>query len=130
MDIFFVLAASAAIIWYLRNIIFWVYLWQAKEYRLDRMLIHLFETAQGRVLLFSPLSFVKWAGVAFYITTIFNDSYLELFHTFIVILYITEACVVIRELLLGQLRRPELTAKALSLFSDRALPRHADTNGN
>jgi len=116
MDIVFVLAASAAIIWYLRNITYWVYLWQAKEYRLDRMLIHLFETAQGRSLLFSPLSCIKWIGVAFYVVTIFHDSYLELFHVCIVVLYIFEAFLVCKEFFLGQLRRPEFTAKALSLI--------------
>lgn len=116
MDSLFILAASAALIWYVRNTVFWVYLWQKKEYRLDRLLIHLFETAQGRNLLFSPISFLKWSGIALYVITIFNETTIALFHLYVTAIFVVEALAVFREILTGQFRRPEFTNKALSLL--------------
>ena len=47
-------------LWIMRNTIFWVSLWQTKEYRLDRLVAHLKETYQGRKLFTSPMSLLKW----------------------------------------------------------------------
>lgn len=41
-----------------RNLIYHLFLWQVKEYRLDRMIVHL-KTSQGRKLLFGPVSALK-----------------------------------------------------------------------
>jgi UDP-N-acetylmuramoyl-tripeptide--D-alanyl-D-alanine ligase len=117
MDNLYILAASAAVIWYVRNTIFWVYLWQRKEYRLDRLLIHLFETAQGRGLLFSPIGLLKWIGIAFYIETVFNESTLAPFHLFVTGIFLLDAVLVGKELLAGQLKRPTFSKKAFSLIS-------------
>jgi UDP-N-acetylmuramoyl-tripeptide--D-alanyl-D-alanine ligase len=116
MDMIFVLASSAFLIWIIRNIIYWVYLWQVKEYRFQRVYVHLIETVQGRQLFFSPLSLLKWLGIVFYIATIIQDSYLDWFHLYITGLYALQAFLVFKELLFNQLKRPEFTPKALSLI--------------
>ncbi len=116
MDILFVLTSSAFLLWIIRNSIYWVYLWQAKEYRFQRLFVHIKETAQGRLLLFSPLSLLKWAAVVFYGFTIFHDTYLDEFHFFVAGIYTLEAFLVLKELLFNQLKRPEFTPKAISLI--------------
>ncbi len=44
----------------IRNIFYHLFWWERKEYRFDRMLIHLKETYQGRYWLFGPLPLIKW----------------------------------------------------------------------
>lgn len=44
----------------LRNILYHLFWWEKKEYRFDRMIVHLNETSQGKRWLFGPLSLVKW----------------------------------------------------------------------
>jgi len=43
----------------IRNVLYQVFLWQIKEYRLDRFLVHL-RTWQGKRLVFGPISLAKW----------------------------------------------------------------------
>jgi len=48
-------------LWYLRqtkSILFWIYLWQLKEYHIGRFLDH-FRTSKGKKTLFSPLNLLK-----------------------------------------------------------------------
>ena len=42
-NILFQITSVFFFVWVLRNIFFWIYLWQIKEYRFDRISIHLFE---------------------------------------------------------------------------------------
>lgn len=44
----------------LRNLLYHLFWWEKKEYRFDRMFVHLEETDQGRKWLFGPISLVKW----------------------------------------------------------------------
>jgi UDP-N-acetylmuramoyl-tripeptide--D-alanyl-D-alanine ligase len=47
-----------------KNFLFWVYLWQLKEYHFGRFLDH-FHTDKGKKLLFSKLNFLKLALIIF-----------------------------------------------------------------
>lgn len=49
----------------LRNILYHLFWWEKKEYRFDRMLVHLRETYQGRKWLFGPFSAIKWVLLIF-----------------------------------------------------------------
>lgn len=42
----------------IRNLLYHLFIWQLKEYRLDRMLVY-FKTKQGSAFLFGPLSLIK-----------------------------------------------------------------------
>ena len=49
------------VVWFIavfENILFWLYLWQLKEYHIGRFLAH-FQTEKGRKLLFNKLLFLK-----------------------------------------------------------------------
>lgn len=65
MSLFFVNIVSIAILLAfavrtIRNTLYYLFLWQNKEYRLDRMLVHL-RTIQGHQLLFGAFSVLKLA---------------------------------------------------------------------
>lgn len=115
MSLLFIITSVAFFIWLLRNIFFWVYLWQLKEYRFDRVFIHLRETKQGSNLLFSSLSLLKWVLLIAYLYVVFYESYLYLYQFIVSVIFFTQAVVSIREYWSSMLKRPAFTTKALLL---------------
>ncbi len=116
MNVLLLITYSLFFLWVIRNIFFWVSLWQLKEYRFDRLWIHLTETTQGRDLLFSPLSLLKWLLFFFYAFAVFNDTLISYFQFVVLGVYIIQAILVLRELYLNIIKKPVFTAKALFLI--------------
>lgn len=113
MDLFFLLASIFFFVWIIRNAFFWVWLWQLKEYRLDRILIHLKETEQGKKLLFSPLAFLKWLVVASYVLVVLNNSLLTFYQIIIFLIFFYEAISAYREKSTEVLKMPIISFKAI-----------------
>lgn len=103
-------------LWIMRNVLFWVGLWQTKEYRLDRLLAHLRETSQGRHLMFSTMSLIKWLLIFSYVFVALNDRFSMQYGVLVSILYILEGSVVFWEFFAGRLRRPVRTMKSLLII--------------
>ena len=57
---------SVYLIRIIRTLLYHLAWWEIKEYRLDRMMVHLRETIQGRRWILSPGVFVKWALLIVY----------------------------------------------------------------
>ena len=74
MDIFFSFTYYLFIIHLIRTLISWLYLWQIKEYRLDRIVVHIKETKQGKAIFFGFEPLVKLGIILFYFYTIFVPS--------------------------------------------------------
>lgn len=115
MSILYIVAAIAFCLWAIRNTLFWVSLWQIKEYRLDRLFVHLKETNQGRSLLIAPLSLLKWVGIFFYIVTVFNPRFFLPYQVFVSGLFLVQAFLTVREFSLGFFKRPAFTIKAIAI---------------
>ena len=101
--------------WIIKNIFFWVTLWQVKEYRLDRLFIHLKDTKQGRDILFSPLLLLKLMGIFGYIYALFYHKYLFPYQLFVSLLFIFQGFIFFQEFLSHLVKRPVWTYKALLL---------------
>ncbi|OGG26762.1 hypothetical protein A2960_01150 [Candidatus Gottesmanbacteria bacterium RIFCSPLOWO2_01_FULL_39_12b] len=69
LRLFTILLISSFILRTVRNLLFQSYLWQLKEYRLDRMLSYL-KTTQGRKVILNPLSLIKWVLIVIGLTVI------------------------------------------------------------
>ena len=105
MQIFIYLAIISFLVRTIRNILFLTFLWQLKEYRLDRMLAHL-KTEQGKKLILGPITSVKWIlFIGILIGGIFYSYYILWF------IWILEAIFNIRELALFRWRVPRFTLK-------------------
>lgn len=115
MNIIFLFTGILFSFWVLRNILFWVYLWQLKEYRFDRVLIHLKDTNQGKALLFSPLGIIKWLLIFGYIFVILNNRLLIIYSMFVLLVYLLEFFIIMKELFLRLLKKPIFTLKGLSI---------------
>lgn len=86
-----------------RNALYQVFLWQIKEYRLDRILVHL-RTWQGKRMVLGPFALLKWLLIGLYFggVVIFLP---------VVVLYALEAILNFKEMVSG-LKKPLFTAKA------------------
>lgn len=119
MDSLFLITSIFFFVYVVRNSLFWLHLWQIKEYRLDRMLVHLKETRGGRdlllhiwhvakiFLLVSPLflslytkSSVWWRGYGILVSILFFISFFN----------------VIQELKSRRVRFPIFTPKVIFIF--------------
>lgn len=102
-------------IWIIRNVLFWTWLWQLKEYRLDRMLTHLKETVAGKELLYSPRSLVKLTALVLYAAVIIFYSLLPAFSILVFAIYGYEVWCVFKEVKNHSLHRPKPTIKAIGI---------------
>ena len=130
-----------AFLWFAKvakNILFWVYLWQLKEYHHGRFRAH-FRTAKGKNLLFNKrgllrlisalvLGFCWYLFLPFFSSYPFSISFLESFSKALVgliylivlanlFLYSSEFLKIGKDIVLKELRIPILTKKTVVLLS-------------
>lgn len=116
MQNLYFLAYICFFLWIIRNVLFWVSLWQDREYRLDRLSAHIKETYKGRKLLFSPLNGVKILLILAFGLVVFNDAFLLPYQVIISILYVIQGILVLKEILNHQVKRPTMTLKAIAII--------------
>lgn len=103
-------------LWFFRTIkyvLFWVYLWQLKEYHIPRFIDH-FTTHKGRKLLTNPLQSVK------ILLVLFLAFYPELFSACFVIVFAIwalESLIFAKQIYQGSAKKPVLTFKTFILLS-------------
>lgn len=113
MNIIYLVTVVFFLAWAFRNLLFWVHLWQLKEYRIDRILAHLGETKQGRDLFRSPIVLLKWGALLLYGGTILYEIPYFIFPFVIFGIYLFETFIVCKEYFSHFLKRPIFTMKAL-----------------
>ncbi len=121
MNVLYLLTIIFFSIWIIRNTLFWVSLWQIKEYRIDRMLVHLRETIQGKNLFFSLFSLIKWITIFGYILVILNQGLLLYYQLFVALIIFIEGISVIKEVSRKLLKRPAFSFKALIISATTVL---------
>ena len=92
----------------LKYVLFWVYLWQLKEYHIGRFLDH-FNTEKGKKLVLNPLLDFKIIFLLFFVST--ND----IFVLVLALVYFAESAIFLRQLYSKSLKKPVKTAKSLLL---------------
>lgn len=108
----------------LRNTFYQSFLWQLKEYRVDRILVHL-KTPQGKKLIFGPITLIKWfllivisLSLLFWSQTtevVFFSAY-NIGHFGFWLILILEGLANIKELLTTHWRVPKLTPKMITIL--------------
>lgn len=101
----------------IRLLIFYLYLFQLKEYRIDRIRVHL-KTNQGKKLLTNPLSLSKWLlllGLAIGIIDAFSGLIiLLLFFLFESLLFLRD--IIFHKLILPEIRKRIIIVPVLVIF--------------
>lgn len=93
----------------LKTILFWLYLWQLKEYRIDRFLAH-FDTYKGKKIFFNPFFIIK---LVLFATSFFTKSA----YFFIFFLYFGEMLKIVYTLFRKTLILPVFTKKIIFLLT-------------
>jgi UDP-N-acetylmuramoyl-tripeptide--D-alanyl-D-alanine ligase len=100
-------------LWFIRTtkvILFYLYLWQLKEYRILRFFDH-FRTEKGKNLLFNKLIFLKFILIlAFFVYPLYSSLIL-------IVLYFFEGLKALIDFFKKTLKKPVLTKKAVFLIS-------------
>lgn len=112
----FYFASVLFFIWVFKSTLFWVALWQLKEYRLDRVLIHLRETTQGKNLLFSKLVTLKWIIILSWILILERNDFILLYRISVVVVLLYQVYLVLKEYLSKSIQRPVFTLKAILII--------------
>jgi len=99
-------------LWFIRttkSILFWLYLWQLKEYHIGRFIDH-FRTEKGKRIFINYLQFLK-------IFLIFSPFFFPLvFLPILIFLYFTESVIFFKKLFQKRLLKPVLTKKITFLI--------------
>lgn len=113
-----------AIFWLIRTtkfVLFYLYLWQLKEYHLGRFLDH-FRTEKGKRLIFNELNLLKVIFLIFFLSFFyffFLSSPLftlyALFPSILLIVYFVESLKIVKDFLQKKLKFPVLTKKTAFL---------------
>lgn len=103
--------ALLSILWAIRTakaILFWLYLWQLKEYHIGRFLDH-FRTAKGKQIFLNPVFLGK---IALFSALFFSEQFAYVLFA----LYFLEALQAAKQAYLKKLLKPVLTLKILILL--------------
>jgi len=119
------------LVWFIaasKNILFWFYLWQLKEYHIGRFLAH-FQTIKGRSLLFNKVLFLKlFLSLIFLSIFLFGWRFWDENSLFLgklialgltgafILIYFFEAVWVIKNLFQKRSKAPVLTFKTVPLI--------------
>lgn len=96
----------------LRNLFYHLFWWERKEYRFDRMLVHLRETYQGKKWMFGWVALIKWFLLIF--------SFLGNVDYFIYFVFFLESVKNVFELKTGW-RRPSIRGRIIIISSSTIL---------
>ena len=113
MSILYAATSTLFFVWISRNILYWVHLWQIKEYRWDRLSVHLRETVQGRSLFFSPLLLFKVVLIGAFILVIQKQLSLSLYHSAITFVFALQFSSVVKEVGRKTIKIPKPTIKVV-----------------
>lgn len=101
------------IFWIFIDTIFWVSLWQEKEYRWDRFSVFFKENLKAKEILFSPLSLLKFFAIIFYIFSAAIGLYSQQFYYLIYFIYTVQFLIIIKNIYFRKIKRPIITLKSL-----------------
>lgn len=99
-----------------KNILYHLFWWENKEYRFDRMLIHLTQTYQGRYWIFHPLSLAKWVAFIVYLLPVANGVLINLTNLTVFIIYAVEGLKSLSDWKRG-LKIPSFGKRSLIIFN-------------
>lgn len=94
-----------------KYVLFWLYLWQLKEYHIPRFLDH-FRTHKGKKLLLNPLYAIK---IFLLLMFLFAGQLFSVWFLFLFLIYVFESLLFAKQIFTKSFKKPVKTAKTLLL---------------
>jgi len=107
----YILLAILWLVWEIKYVLFWLYLWQLKDYHLPRFVDH-FRTYKGKKLI---LNFEQILKLALFVFLFFTTSVPNLIYSVIFLVYLVELALFARGIINKSFKKPIKTAKILLL---------------
>lgn len=117
MGLLFILTSSLFFLWAIRDILFWLWLWQHNEYRSDRFFADL-RKKKPRITGFSPLlSLTTFTLLILYGVFILYDTYLLLYHAGVTGFFVWKTFLIGKEIYKNRLKKPRLNVHAILIIT-------------
>lgn len=117
MNVLFIFTSSLFFLWVIREIFYWLTIWQENDYRQDRF----FDALRRRPRRYkSPASLfqlIKWLIFFYYGFVIFKDNVLPIYQYSVFILYLFQSFFLLEEIYQNHLKKPELTIRAVLIIT-------------
>jgi len=117
MEIVFIVTSSLFFLWIIRQLFFWLWVWQQNDYRYDRFVASFRRNFRKHQLLFVFFPFGKWLLFFLYGYVVFHTEFLVAYQYAIVALYGTLSFFLLREIYFNQLKKPQITLRITILIA-------------
>ena len=107
----FILLSTIWFIWMLKYVLFWLYLWQLKDYHIGRFVDH-FRTHKGKRLIFDLAQILKLFLLVWFLTT---SSFFTYIFSILFLVYLAELILFLRAIFNKSIKKPVKTIKIVFL---------------
>lgn len=117
MDALFIFISSLFFLWVIRELFYWLAVWQENEYRQDRFFAALKRKSRRKSYSSTLFQITKWIIFFSFGFIVFNDDLLVPYQYVIIALYLLQAFFLIREIYLNHLKKPEINLRAVLIIA-------------
>ena len=116
MDAIFIFISSIFFLWVIRELFYWLAIWQENEYRQDRFFAALKKRPRRHIVSFTIFYFCKWLILFSYGFVVFNYDLVTPYQYLIIGLYLVQSYFLLMEIYQNHLKKPELTARSVLII--------------
>lgn len=112
MNILFIFTSSVFFLWVIRELFYWLAIWQENEYRQDRFFASFKRRTKKNKLNSLAFFILKWIVFFLYFFIVFNDNFLIEYQDIVIVLYLLQAIFLIKEIYSNHLKKPAITLRS------------------
>lgn len=116
MDVVYILISSLFFLWVVRDMFYWVAMWQHNEYRPDRFFAEVNDKKQRRPLLYGLIAILKIVLLLGFLYIALHDGFLIYYQYAVASLFFLQAFFIGREIYSNNLKKPKLTARVILII--------------
>lgn len=116
MELLYILVSSAFFLWTIRNIFYWVFIWQSKDYDAYSFIVNFKNEILKRKTYEHLLLFYKLLLIIIFFYVISADSLLLFYQQLISLAYFIQFFLVLKEIYKNELNKPVLTFRSVIII--------------
>lgn len=117
MDVLFIFISSLFFLWVIRELFYWLAVWQDNEYRQDRFFASLKKKSRRHRSFSTLFQLSKWLIFFAYGFVVFSYDLLAPYQYLVIGLYLFQSFFLLREIYFNQLKKPEITLRAVFIIT-------------
>lgn len=117
MDAIFIFISGLFFLWVIRELFYWLAIWQENEYRQDRFFAALKKKSRRHRSFSTYFQIGKWFFFLSYGFVIFYDDLLGPYQYLVIFLYLVQSFFLFREIFLNHLKKPKITLREVFIIA-------------